>query len=598
MFGNALRAIGSRAEAERAEPVLSEPDEDTERATADNEPGPGAGGRVATGMDISQTSSLLEAEIMATLRDVVDHAASLSGQISRKVDLANSVRQQTSSLTDMAESARDHSQSLTTAIRELASSSGDIRGRVEETSAMTARATGLAEDATSRVAELKRSSGEIEEVVQLIASIAKQTNLLALNATIEAERAGEAGRGFAVVAGEVKSLSVATRDATQEIAGKIAVLQKTAEASIEAVGRIAEIISEFGPVFEAVASAVDTQVSTSQTLDETAGSTAEFVSQVAGRVATIDGATAEVAEVGASAFEECGRLGGFIDALDHRVVMLLRQTDAGDNGALDRLPAEIRVSVQDGTRPRETTTIDLSEVAATLKPIEGWLPKPGSDFDLAISGIGHVPAKLIGASQFGLNFALHPDDSESETRLREQVAEIRQQHAVLIDRAIEAADAASAAIETAISSGDLTADDVFDLDYRPISGADPQQFETRYLDTFDRILPDILEPALQSDPQMVFCAAVDRNGYLPVHNQIYSKPQRAGDPVWNAGNCRNRRIFDDRAGLSAARNTRPFLVQSYARDMGNGQVVMMKEVDAPISVFGRHWGGMRMAYRF
>jgi methyl-accepting chemotaxis protein len=96
---------------------------------------------------------------------------------------------------------------------------------------------------------------------------------------------------------------------------------------------------------------------------------------------------------------------------------------------------------------------------------------------------------------------------------------------------------------------------------------------------------------------MVFCAAVDRNGYLPVHNLVFSKPQRPGDPVWNAANARNRRIFDDRAGLGAARNTRPFLVQAYHRDMGGGVTVLMKEIDAPILVRGRHWGGFRTAYK-
>ena len=63
---------------------------------------------------------------------------------------------------------------------------------------------------------MKQSSGEIGNVVNVIAAIAKQTNLLALNAKIEAARAGAAGRGFAVVADEVKSLSVETQKATDE----------------------------------------------------------------------------------------------------------------------------------------------------------------------------------------------------------------------------------------------------------------------------------------------------------------------------------------------------------------------------------------------
>jgi methyl-accepting chemotaxis protein len=87
------------------------------------------------------------------------------------------------------------------------------------------------------------------------------------------------------------------------------------------------------------------------------------------------------------------------------------------------------------------------------------------------------------------------------------------------------------------------------------------------------------------------------NAWLPVHNKVYSQPQRAGDVAWNTANSRNKRIFDDRTGLLAARNTRPFLVQSYLRDLGGGKIIPMKEIDAPITVKNRHWGGFRTAYQ-
>jgi methyl-accepting chemotaxis protein len=96
---------------------------------------------------------------------------------------------------------------------------------------------------------------------------------------------------------------------------------------------------------------------------------------------------------------------------------------------------------------------------------------------------------------------------------------------------------------------------------------------------------------------MAFCAMIDTNGYLPVHNKIYSHPQRPGDATWNTANSRNRRIFNDAAGLAAGRNQRAYLIQSYARDMGNGNTVMMREIDVPIRIKGRHWGGFRTAYR-
>ncbi len=129
----------------------------------------------------------------------------------------------------------------------------------------------------------------------------------------------------------------------------------------------------------------------------------------------------------------------------------------------------------------------------------------------------------------------------------------------------------------------------------PIPGTDPQQYRTRFLELTESVLPDIQEPLLASDKRMVFCVALDRNGYLPVHNNVYSKPQRPDEVLWNTTNCRNRRIFDDRAGLSAGRVVRPYIIQNYPRDMGD-RVVMLWEIGAPIRVFGKQWGGFRTCY--
>ena len=69
------------------------------------------------------------------------------------------------------------------------------------------------------------------------------------------------------------------------------------------------------------------------------------------------------------------------------------------------------------------------------------------------------------------------------------------------------------------------------------------------------------------------------------------------DPVWNTANCRIRRIFNDKAGLRAGRTSAGVLLQTYRRDMGGGRFIPMKEVDAAITVDGRHWGALRLAYR-
>ncbi|WP_375227634.1 methyl-accepting chemotaxis protein [Roseobacter sp. S98] len=152
-------------------------------------------------------------------------------------------------------------------------------------------------------------------------------------------------------------------------------------------------------------------------------------------------------------------------------------------------------------------------------------------------------------------------------------------------------------LEEAIDSGRTTMEQLFDRNYRTIAGTNPEQFSTQAVDLLDELLPPIQEPALAFDKKIVFCAAVDENGYLPTHNNKFSQTP-GDDPVWNTANCRNRRIFDDRVGLKAGRNREPFLLQVYRRDMGGGEFCMMKDLSAPITVKGRHWGGLRLAYTF
>lgn len=69
--------------------------------------------------------------------------------------------------------------------------------------------------------DLQQDTREIQEFAKLIGAIADQTNLLALNASIEAARAGEHGKGFAVVAAEVRKLAEQSKQALEQINGKV-----------------------------------------------------------------------------------------------------------------------------------------------------------------------------------------------------------------------------------------------------------------------------------------------------------------------------------------------------------------------------------------
>lgn len=166
----------------------------------------------------------------------------------------------------------------------------------------------------------------------------------------------------------------------------------------------------------------------------------------------------------------------------------------------------------------------------------------------------------------------------------------------LIRAAIATAKQVSEAFEQAIKRGEISTDQLFDQNYREIAGSNPQQYLSSHVDFTDRLLPPIQNPLLRIDPRVVFAVSFASTGYLPTHNPDYSKPQ-GGDPAWNAVHCRNRRIFDDRCMKKAAANTKPFLLQTYRRDMGAGNYMLMKDVSSPIVVNGRRWGVFRIGFR-
>src|SRR5262245_60110170 len=182
---------------------------------------PAAAGSETRLAAIRETIDLIEVDLAAMIRDVQCAADAVRGGARTGAETLGAIRVQSEQLAGMATQASEGAAHLASATEEFAKSSDEIGRQVREAGTLSDEAGLAATAAGKSVDGLNTSSTEIGNVVSLIAAIAKQTNLLALNATIEAVRAGEAGRGFAVVAQEVKSLSSATQNATEEIGRKI-----------------------------------------------------------------------------------------------------------------------------------------------------------------------------------------------------------------------------------------------------------------------------------------------------------------------------------------------------------------------------------------
>jgi methyl-accepting chemotaxis protein len=168
--------------------------------------------------------------------------------------LSSRTQSQASSLEESAASMEE----MTAAVKQNAEAAG-VADRIAREARQRAEDGGrIAGEAIGAMVAIADSSKQIEDIVNLIDTIAFQTNLLALNAGVEAARAGEHGRGFAVVASEVRRLAHSSASASKQIKALIGesaervgtgrgLVQQTADALgaiVTSVRKLTDIVGE------------------------------------------------------------------------------------------------------------------------------------------------------------------------------------------------------------------------------------------------------------------------------------------------------------------------------------------------------------------
>ncbi|CAK0745270.1 methyl-accepting chemotaxis protein [uncultured Gammaproteobacteria bacterium] len=550
--------------------------------------------------NMQELAEAFESELDQAVEFVRKGALSMEGAAAGVMDAARRVSEDSEHVAAASTQASGSAQCIAHAAEELSSSIAEISRQVEHSTSAARAASVQSQQAKGLAENLSSLSLRIGAIVKLIERIAKETRLLALNANIEAARAGAAGRGFAVVASEVKALADQTQNATGDIRSQIQTMQtviQQAAASITAVA--AQVEAATGDI-GGIAGAVTEQEAVTRDIATSAGATASGIANVHERIASV-AREAEVSTREATNLRDYTHtLVEQVVGIKRRVIATLRNTRFANRRSEDRVAVDMAAIASVAGRNWPVLLDNLSlggtqvrdeALRKALAPAAGQFHKTRVALD--VSGLGQMRGEIVAVDADALHVHFDALDKTLERKLQDWLERSRREDEEQIVLAKDAARQIGRSFEEALNRREITWEQLWDVDYRLIRASDPPQYSTTFLPLCDQVLPGIQEPILGRNAKIAFCAAVDRNGYLPTHNRQYAQPQRPGDRVWNTANCRNRRIFDDRTGIAAARNRQPILVQTYRRDMG-GQFVTMKDISAPIMVNGQHWGGFRI----
>ncbi len=449
----------------------------------------------------------------------------------------------------------------------------ELANRIGTLGVEVADISGHLEEVTHRVADQAEQFKELQETAQTMVVGNHSIDRAARKAQNAATAAGtEISESRTLIGGAVESISQLNKS----------------------VGRIEERLASFGPVLKQIASvsaSIETIAKQTRLLSLNAGIEAARAGEAGRGFAVV---AAEVKTLAEATRAATVRIGSIVQALGAQIDGLIGESGDATRHAVQATQAAEKVN---------GVIVRAHEAFTTVgREIDAIAGSAAGNLDCCDTTLQQLERLAEGVDLSSSNLKQADGRVEGLLALSETLIEFTAESGVetddtpLIRAVIATAKRIAAEFESAISRGEISESQLFDERYREIPGTNPQQYLTDYVGLTDRLLPPIQDPLQKSDPRIVFCVAWARGGYLPTHNPNYRRPQ-GPDPIWNAANCRNRRIFDDRAVERVARNTKPFLLQTYRRDMGGGNYALLKDLSAPIVVRGRHWGAFRMGFQ-
>src|SRR5262249_45819078 len=270
--------------------------------------------------------------------------------------------------------------------------------------------------------------------------------------------------------------------------------------------------------------AVAEQNETTRDMSDNAAQASRFIVAVGDSAAEIDHAT-KAAEVHGETVASAGKaVTLFAQKLKSRCAVLLRQDGSEDRLKRERLPCHLKIEIETARGTIDAPVYEISMDGILISGADAAKLRPDESFNATLEDIGACRIRVHEQSKAGARARFGAINAELAEKIEDKLWSIREENTELVTRAMEAGTSLSGIFEDAVATGAISIGDMFDTDYVEIPGTNPVRYRTSILDWADRTLPAFQEAFLVKDPRMAFCVMIDRNGYLPVHNKIYSHP--------------------------------------------------------------------------